>query len=98
MAIYSGFTHGNILSFHGYVSYVNVCQKVAPWPRNNKCAHEFIMDFSDIRKKTGIVEEDIAKRLQEHPSWDQGYLEAREPEDMWHPRITSYLALFSHMP
>lgn len=32
--------------------------------RNNKCAHEFIMDFSEIRKKTGIVEEDIAKRLQ----------------------------------
>ena len=25
----------------------------------------FIMDFSDIRKKTGIVEEDIAKRLQD---------------------------------
>ena len=34
-------------------------------PRNNKCAHEFIMDFSEIRKKTGIVEEDIAKRLQD---------------------------------
>ena len=26
------------------------------------------MDFSDIRKKTGIVEEDIAKRLQEQRS------------------------------
>jgi len=34
--------------------------------KNNKCSHEFIMDFSNIRKKSGIVEEDIAKRLQDY--------------------------------
>jgi len=39
---------------------------IFPTNKNNKCAHEFIMDFSDIRKKTGIVEEDIAKRLQDY--------------------------------
>jgi len=39
---------------------------IAPTNKNNKCAHEFIMDFSEIRKKTGIVEEDIAKRLQDY--------------------------------
>ena len=30
------------------------------------------MDFSDIRKKTGIVEEDIAKRLQEPLGYCRG--------------------------
>eukprot|EP00438_Fugacium_kawagutii_P000267 Skav223303 [mRNA] locus=scaffold4198:264861:269518:- [translate_table: standard] len=44
---------------------------IAPTNKNNRCAHEFIMDFSDIRKKTGIVEEDIAKRLQD--SKDYGF-------------------------
>jgi len=39
---------------------------IAPTNKNNRCAHEFIMDFSDIRKKSGIVEEDIAKRLQDY--------------------------------
>jgi len=34
--------------------------------KNNRCAHEFIMDISDIRKATGIAEEDIAKRLQDY--------------------------------
>eukprot|EP00931_Biecheleriopsis_adriatica_P041410 TRINITY_DN2366_c0_g2_i1.p1 TRINITY_DN2366_c0_g2~~TRINITY_DN2366_c0_g2_i1.p1 ORF type:complete len:996 (+),score=234.61 TRINITY_DN2366_c0_g2_i1:60-3047(+) len=34
--------------------------------KHNKCSHEFIMDFSNIRRKTGIVEEDIAKRLQDY--------------------------------
>jgi len=34
--------------------------------KNNMCAHEFIMDISDIRKATGIAEEDIAKRLQDY--------------------------------
>jgi len=34
--------------------------------KHNRCSHEFIMDFSDIRKKSGIVEEDIAKRLQDY--------------------------------
>jgi len=32
----------------------------------DKCSHEFIIDCSDIRRKTGIVEEDIAKRLQDY--------------------------------
>jgi len=34
--------------------------------KNNKCAHEFIIDCSDIRRSSGIVEEDIAKRLQDY--------------------------------
>jgi len=33
---------------------------------NDKCSHEFIIDCSDLRRKTGIVEEDIAKRLQDY--------------------------------
>jgi len=33
---------------------------------HDRCAHEFIIDCSDIRKATGIVEEDIAKRLQDY--------------------------------
>jgi len=33
---------------------------------NDKCSHEFIIDCSDIRRKAGIVEEDIAKRLQDY--------------------------------
>jgi len=34
--------------------------------QNNKCSHEFIIDCSDLRRKAGIVEEDIAKRLQDY--------------------------------
>jgi len=33
---------------------------------NDKCSHEFIIDCSDLRRKSGIVEEDIAKRLQDY--------------------------------
>jgi len=33
---------------------------------NNRCAHEFIIDCSDIQRTSGIVEEDIAKRLQDY--------------------------------
>jgi len=33
---------------------------------NNRCSHEFIMDFSEVRRVSGIVEEDIAKRLQDY--------------------------------
>merc|ERR1712048_213615 len=33
---------------------------------NNRCAHEFIIDCSEIRATSGIVEEDIAKRLQDY--------------------------------
>merc|ERR1719401_3158470 len=32
----------------------------------NRCSHEFIIDCSDITKTSGIVEEDIAKRLQDY--------------------------------
>merc|ERR1711972_979301 len=32
----------------------------------DRCSHEFIMDFSDIQKASGIAEEDIAKRLQDY--------------------------------
>merc|ERR1712203_1325676 len=32
----------------------------------NKCSHEFIIDCSNLRKSAGIVEEDIAKRLQDY--------------------------------
>merc|ERR1712107_917134 len=40
--------------------------KIFPTNVNNKCCHEFILDVSDIRQKTGIAEEDIAKRLQDY--------------------------------
>merc|ERR1719486_645931 len=33
---------------------------------NNRCSHEFIMDISSITKTSGVVEEDIAKRLQDY--------------------------------
>ncbi|KAF4719890.1 hypothetical protein FOZ62_005608 [Perkinsus olseni] len=33
---------------------------------NGRCSHEFIIDISDIRKHTGVVEEDIAKRLMDY--------------------------------
>jgi len=33
---------------------------------NDKCSHEFIIDCSDIRRTSGISEEDIAKRLQDY--------------------------------
>jgi len=39
---------------------------IAPTNSNNKCAHEFIMDLSDIKRKSGIGEEDVAKRLQDY--------------------------------
>ena len=31
--------------------------------KNEMCAHEFIIDISEIRAKTGVTEEDVAKRL-----------------------------------
>jgi glycine dehydrogenase len=33
---------------------------------NNRCAHEFIIDCSEMSRTAGIVEEDIAKRLQDY--------------------------------
>eukprot|EP00928_Gymnodinium_smaydae_P009863 TRINITY_DN1368_c0_g2_i1.p1 TRINITY_DN1368_c0_g2~~TRINITY_DN1368_c0_g2_i1.p1 ORF type:complete len:1021 (-),score=255.27 TRINITY_DN1368_c0_g2_i1:94-2697(-) len=47
-------------------------QRLAPhfnvYASNSKdrCAHEFIIDCSNLRKSSGIVEEDIAKRLQDY--------------------------------
>jgi len=32
----------------------------------NKCSHEFIMDLSNLKRKSGVGEEDIAKRLQDY--------------------------------
>merc|ERR1711959_547255 len=31
--------------------------------KNGRCSHEFIIDIENIRRTTGIAEEDIAKRL-----------------------------------
>lgn len=31
--------------------------------KNDRCSHEFIIDVSEIKEKSGIAEEDIAKRL-----------------------------------
>ncbi|CAE8695295.1 unnamed protein product [Polarella glacialis] len=39
---------------------------IHPTNKHNRCSHEFIMDFSEIRRKTGIVEEDVSKRLQDY--------------------------------
>lgn len=33
---------------------------------NGRVAHEFIIDLSDIKKRTGISEEDVAKRLMDY--------------------------------
>jgi len=33
---------------------------------NDRCSHEFIMDISEVRRKSGVAEEDIAKRLQDY--------------------------------
>jgi len=33
---------------------------------NDRCSHEFIMDISGITTKSGVGEEDIAKRLQDY--------------------------------
>merc|ERR1712048_955488 len=40
--------------------------QIYPSNSNDRCAHEFIIDCSDLRKSSGIVEEDIAKRLQDY--------------------------------
>merc|ERR1719362_2080555 len=39
---------------------------IFPTNANDRCAHEFIIDVSDILKTSGIGEEDIAKRLQDY--------------------------------
>merc|ERR1740123_1461375 len=40
--------------------------QIYPSNGNDCCSHEFIIDCSDMRKSSGIVEEDIAKRLQDY--------------------------------
>lgn len=42
--------------------YYTICATNA----NDRCSHEFIIDCSDVRRTSGIVEEDIAKRLQDY--------------------------------
>lgn len=32
----------------------------------DKCSHEFIIDLSHLKKKTGVSEEDVAKRLMDY--------------------------------
>jgi glycine dehydrogenase len=34
--------------------------------KNGFCAHEFIIDLNELKKKTGITEEDVAKRLMDY--------------------------------
>merc|ERR1712136_394282 len=34
--------------------------------KHSKCSHEFIIDCSNLAKKSGVTEEDIAKRLQDY--------------------------------
>ena len=34
--------------------------------KNKKCAHEFIIDLREFKKTTGVVEEDVAKRLMDY--------------------------------
>lgn len=31
-----------------------------------RCSHEFIIDLTNIKKKTGVSEEDVAKRLMDY--------------------------------
>jgi glycine dehydrogenase len=40
--------------------------KIVATNAKDRCSHEFIMDISDVTKSSGIVEEDIAKRLQDY--------------------------------
>lgn len=58
---------------------------------NDRCSHEFIIDCSDLRRESGIAEEDIAKRLQDYGfhaptmSWPVAHslmVEPTESEDM----------------
>jgi len=64
--------------------------QIYPSNSNDCCSHEFIIDCSDVRKNAGIVEEDIAKRLQDYGfhaptmSWPVPYslmVEPTESED-----------------
>lgn len=40
--------------------------KINKTNKNNRCAHEFIIDCSELKKEAGVAEEDIAKRLQDY--------------------------------
>merc|ERR1712110_174753 len=64
---------------------------IATTNSNGKCSHEFIIDCTNLRKTAGIVEEDIAKRLQDYGfhaptmSWPVPHslmVEPTESEDM----------------
>ncbi|CAD7925013.1 unnamed protein product [Amoebophrya sp. A25] len=64
--------------------------QIAKSNKNDRCSHEFILDVGDLKKKTGITEEDIAKRLQDYGyhaptmSWPKPHslmIEPTESED-----------------
>jgi glycine dehydrogenase len=40
--------------------------KIAYMESGERCSHEFILDISNIKKATGVGEEDIAKRLMDY--------------------------------
>ena len=33
---------------------------------SDRCSHEFIIDLTNLKKKTGVSEEDVAKRLMDY--------------------------------
>ena len=59
---------------------------------NDRCSHEFIIDCSDIRKKSSIGEEDIAKRLQDMGRCKQvNPAKSKTPSLKLHISLTSFL-------
>ena len=60
---------------------------------NKRCSHEFIIDINPLKKKTGVSEEDIAKRLIDYgfhaptmsfPVTGTLMVEPTESEDKYH--------------
>jgi len=65
----SGLTHATkvaILNANYMASRLSEHYKILYTGINNTCAHEFIIDLSEFKKSIGIVEEDVAKRLQDY--------------------------------
>lgn len=52
-----------ILNANYMMDKLKVAYKILYRGSNGKCAHEFIVDIRDIKKKHGVTEEDVAKRL-----------------------------------
>lgn len=40
--------------------------KISYIENNERCSHEFIIDLHNLKKSTGVSEEDIAKRLMDY--------------------------------